>query len=127
MKTVILCGGKGTRAYPHTATLPKLLLKVGDAPILRHLMEIFARQGFLRFRGGRWLRGDLIEEFAGDLPPDWVVNVAHTGEQTGTGGACCGADHVWRIRFWPPMVTDRDPSICGRSSTSTALIRAQSR
>src|SRR5438105_6833370 len=84
VRTVILCGGKGTRAYPHTAELPKPLLQVGDAPILRHLMDIFARQGFRDFVLAAGFRGDLIEQFAGDLPPEWVVDVAHTGEETGT-------------------------------------------
>jgi glucose-1-phosphate cytidylyltransferase len=86
MRTVILCGGKGTRAYPHTAELPKPLLRVGDAPILRHLMDIFARQGFSDFVLAAGFRAELIEQFAGELPPEWVVDVAHTGEQTGTGG-----------------------------------------
>jgi glucose-1-phosphate cytidylyltransferase len=86
MRTVILCGGKGTRAYPHTAELPKPLLNVGDAPILRHLMDIFVRQGFRNFVLAAGFRGELIEKFAAELPPDWVVEVAHTGESTGTGG-----------------------------------------
>jgi len=46
MKTLILCGGKGTRAYPQSLEMPKPLMTVGDSPILLHLMEIFARQGF---------------------------------------------------------------------------------
>ena len=46
MKTVILCGGKGTRAYPHTVDVPKPLLYVGGRPVLAHVMEIYANQGF---------------------------------------------------------------------------------
>jgi len=53
LRTVILCGGKGTRAYPLTVDLPKPLLPVGDRPILRHVMDIYAAQGFTDFEIGR--------------------------------------------------------------------------
>lgn len=85
MKTVILCGGRGTRAYPHTIDLPKPLLDVGDVPILLHLMKIYARQGFDDFVLSAGFRSDLIEKFAADLPRQWSVEVMNTGEETGTG------------------------------------------
>ena len=55
MRTLILCGGKGTRAYPHTLEVPKPLMQVGESPILLHIMEIYARQGFDRLRPRRRL------------------------------------------------------------------------
>jgi glucose-1-phosphate cytidylyltransferase len=85
MKTVILCGGRGTRAYPHTVDLPKPLLDVGDVPILLHLMEIYAGQGFDDFVLSAGFRSDLIERFAADLPRHWSVDVVNTGEEAGTG------------------------------------------
>ena len=85
MKTVILCGGRGTRAYPHTVDLPKPLLDVGNVPILFHLMNIYARQGFEDFVLAAGFRSDLIERFTDDLPRHWNVEVADTGEDTGTG------------------------------------------
>ncbi len=85
MKTVILCGGRGTRAYPHTIDLPKPLLDVGDVPILLHLMETYAAQGFDDFVLSAGFRRDLIERFAADLPRHWSVEVVNTGEETGTG------------------------------------------
>jgi glucose-1-phosphate cytidylyltransferase len=85
MKTVILCGGKGTRAYPHTLDLPKPLLEVGNVPILLHLMTIYARQGYEEFVLAAGFRSDLIEEFAADLPRHWKVDVVNTGEDAGTG------------------------------------------
>jgi glucose-1-phosphate cytidylyltransferase len=85
MRTVILCGGKGTRAYPHTLDLPKPLLEVGNVPILLHLMNIYARQGFEDFVLAAGFRRDLIEDFAADLPRQWNVEVVNTGEDAGTG------------------------------------------
>jgi glucose-1-phosphate cytidylyltransferase len=86
MQTLILCGGKGTRAYPHSIDLPKPLMKIGDSPILRHLMEIFVRQGFDEFVLAGGYRADLLVSFAAELPSDWRVEVLDTGEDTGTAG-----------------------------------------
>ena len=85
MRTVILCGGKGTRARPQTLDVPKPLLEVGDRPILAHVMELYARQGHEDFVLAVGYRGDLIEQFARDLDPTWMVEVVDTGENTGTG------------------------------------------
>jgi glucose-1-phosphate cytidylyltransferase len=86
MKTIILCGGKGTRAYPHTAQVPKPLLEVADRPVLEHVMHIYARQGFTSFVLAAGFKIDLIRSFAETLPRDWEVDVVDTGEETNTGG-----------------------------------------
>jgi len=86
MRTLILCGGRGTRAYPHTLELPKPLMKVGDSPILLYVMEIYARQGFDEFVLSAGYRADLIAAFAEELPKAWDVQVIDTGEDTGTAG-----------------------------------------
>lgn len=86
MRTVILCGGKGTRAYPYTTQVPKPLLEVGDRPVLRHLLEIFAGQGRTDFVLAAGYKLELIEAFAAELPATWRVEVVDTGEDTNTGG-----------------------------------------
>jgi glucose-1-phosphate cytidylyltransferase len=86
VKTVILCGGKGTRAYPHTVDLPKPLLEVADRPILEHVMAIYAEQGFTEFVLAAGFRADLVVEFSEGLPRDWEVDVVDTGADTNTGG-----------------------------------------
>ena len=86
MKALILCGGKGTRAYPHTIDLPKPLLEVSRRPMLRHVLEIYATQGFTDFVLAAGFRTDLIVEFADTLPSGWNVDVVDTGEDTNTGG-----------------------------------------
>jgi glucose-1-phosphate cytidylyltransferase len=86
VKTVILCGGKGTRAYPHTLELPKPLLEVSGRPVLGHLMELYAAQGFDEFVLAGGYKCGMLVDFAATLPSTWVVEVVDTGEDTNTGG-----------------------------------------
>ena len=83
--TVVLCGGRGTRAYPHTLELPKPLLPVAGVPVLRHVLEIYAQQGFTRFVLAAGYLAEKIDEFARTVPDSWDVGVVDTGEDTPTG------------------------------------------
>jgi glucose-1-phosphate cytidylyltransferase len=95
MRTVILCGGMGTRAYPHTLEVPKPLLEVAERPVLAHLMEIYAGQGFTDFVLAAGYKLPLIQSFAAELPTAWSVEVVDTGADTNTGGRVRAvADHV---------------------------------
>jgi glucose-1-phosphate cytidylyltransferase len=98
VRTLILCGGKGTRAYPLTAELPKPLLPVHEQPVLGHVMGIYARQGFADFVLAAGYLGHLVEEYAATLPAAWKVDVVDTGEATNTGG---------RVRRCRELVGDR--------------------
>jgi glucose-1-phosphate cytidylyltransferase len=62
---VILCGGRGTRLQETTTAVPKPLVEIGGRPILWHVMEIYACQGFRRFVLCLGYKGELIEEFVG--------------------------------------------------------------
>lgn len=46
MKVLILSGGQGTRLNPHTATVPKPLVSVGDMPILEIIIRQLRHFGF---------------------------------------------------------------------------------
>ena len=83
--TVILCGGKGTRAYPHTVDVPKPLLEVAGRPVLRHVMEVYAAQGHARFVLAAGYKAEMVEEFASTVPGEWKVEVVDTGLDTLTG------------------------------------------
>jgi glucose-1-phosphate cytidylyltransferase len=82
---VILCGGRGTRAYPETEALPKPLLPIGDAPILDHVMSIYAAQGHRRFVLATGYLGEAIAEHYARPPAGWDVRVVATGDETPTG------------------------------------------
>ena len=49
MKVIILAGGLGTRISEETSDKPKPMVLIDDKPILWHLMNTFASQGFLDF------------------------------------------------------------------------------
>ena len=46
---LILCGGRGTRLQEHTHAIPKALVEIGGRPILWHVMQLYASQGFADF------------------------------------------------------------------------------
>ena len=49
MKVVILAGGYGTRLAEYTSDIPKPLVKIGNEPILTHIMRFFSSFGFNSF------------------------------------------------------------------------------
>jgi glucose-1-phosphate cytidylyltransferase len=84
----ILCGGRGTRLQEHTASIPKPLVEIGGRPIVWHVIQIFAAQGFQRFVLLTGHRGEQIEAFADSAswPEGTEVRCMPTGEDTPTGG-----------------------------------------
>jgi glucose-1-phosphate cytidylyltransferase len=85
---VILCGGRGTRLQEHARELPKPLVEIGGLPIVFHVIELYARQGFTRFLLATGYRGELIERFVAerDWPAGVHVQCVDTGLDTPTGG-----------------------------------------
>ncbi len=85
---MILCGGRGTRLQEKTGSIPKPLVEIGGRPIVWHVIQIYAAQGFKRFLLLTGYKSELIEEFvaAQDWPAGVVVETVFTGEDTPTGG-----------------------------------------
>lgn len=63
---LIMAGGKGTRLRPHTENCPKPMLEVGGKPMLQHIIEKAASEGFSNFTISINYLGHMIEEFFGD-------------------------------------------------------------
>lgn len=63
MKTMILCGGQGTRMREETEFRPKPLVEIGGRPILWHIIKMYARHGFLDFILCLGYRGAMIKEY----------------------------------------------------------------
>jgi len=85
---VILCGGRGTRLRERTESVPKALVEIGGRPILWHVIQIYAAQGFERFALATGYLGEAVEEFvaAQRWPGGVEVECADTGLDTPTGG-----------------------------------------
>ena len=85
---VILCGGRGTRLQEHTREIPKPLVEIGGRPIVWHVIQIYAAQGFREFVLATGYRREMIEEFvaAEPWPAGVTVECVDTGEETLTGG-----------------------------------------
>jgi glucose-1-phosphate cytidylyltransferase len=99
---VILCGGRGTRAWPLTQDAPKPLLPVGDRPVIEHLLEIYLRQGVRRFVLATGYLGGMLEEWAAraDLSGDVTIDCVDTGDDSATGERVLRcADHVGSTFF----------------------------
>lgn len=85
MQVVILCGGKGTRMGHHTRFLPKPLIKIGQRPILWHIMKIYSFYGFNRFVLCLGYKKQKIEEYFSHTR-GWNITFVDTGLSTNTGG-----------------------------------------
>jgi len=110
MKVVILAGGRGTRLEEETTVIPKPLVRIGEYPMLWHIMKIYSTFGCQDFIICLGYKGYLIKEYfanyflhQSDVTFDftsgerkieftdknvepWRVTLVDTGSETQTGG-----------------------------------------
>ena len=90
MKTVILAGGLGTRISEETADKPKPMVLVDDKPIIWHVMDIYARQGFKDFVIATGYKSEVIcnwVEREQDISlKELSIEILDTGLETQTAG-----------------------------------------
>ncbi|MBE7411814.1 MAG: CBS domain-containing protein [Leptospiraceae bacterium] len=84
----IMAGGFGTRLAPLTDHCPKPMLRIGEKPMLEHLILQFMSFGFSRFYISTHYLPDIIKEYFGD-GSKWSIEIkyVHENEPLGTGGA----------------------------------------
>ena len=102
MKLLILAGGYGTRLGQAGEQLPKPLVRVGDQPIIWHVMQLYARHGVTDFVVCLGYLQDEIRRFfnevAGNtIPAHWKVQLLDTGLDTMTGGRIARAARELRL------------------------------
>jgi glucose-1-phosphate cytidylyltransferase len=114
---VILCGGRGTRLQEHAPDLPKPLVEIGGMPIVWHVVQLYAVQGFRRIVLATGYKGELIERFvaAHAWPSGVVVECVDTGPETQTGG---------RIKRLEPLLAG-EPLFCATYADGVADIDLQ--
>ena len=96
MKVVILCGGKGTRMRELTTEIPKPLVKVGDRPILWHIMKSYQQYGFNEFILLLGYKGEKIKEYFMDY--EWK-NHSFTMDASTGEIKVFGQPEKWKITF----------------------------
>lgn len=87
MQALILVGGKGERLRPLTESCPKALLKVGDKPLLQHIIEYLKGYGFKEIILCVGYLDDQIVKYFGD-GSKYGVKITYSREDRplGTGG-----------------------------------------
>jgi glucose-1-phosphate cytidylyltransferase len=86
MKAIILAGGLGTRISEETMDKPKPMVVIAGKPILWHLMNIFAAQGFNEFIIATGYKSHVISEWVTTIEEPWDIHPIDTGLDTQTGG-----------------------------------------
>ena len=86
MKLVILAGGYGTRLTEETKIKPKPLVKIGNKPIIWHIMKIYSYFGINDFIICLGYKGDLLKKELNKIKEDWNITYVNTGLKTMTGG-----------------------------------------
>lgn len=108
MKAVILAGGLGTRLSEETGLIPKPMVKIGEHPILWHILKMYSQAGINEFVICLGYKGYVVKEYfanyflhSSDVTIDlkkntlefhqsnadpWIVTLVDTGAETMTGG-----------------------------------------
>jgi glucose-1-phosphate cytidylyltransferase len=91
MQVVILAGGFGTRLSEETDVIPKPMVQIGNVPILRHIMNYYAKFDHTDFIVALGYKANVIIEYFDQVALDepmlsWNIQLIDTGLETATGG-----------------------------------------
>ena len=92
---VIMAGGKGTRLEPFTKILPKPLIPIGDDPIIKIIMDEFAKYGMNKFYLTVNDKSRMIKAYFYDHTIDYKIDFIDEDKPLGTAGS---------LRFWKDKV-----------------------
>jgi glucose-1-phosphate cytidylyltransferase len=99
MKVVILCGGKGIRAFPFSEYMPKPMMPVGGAPILRQIIRLFVESGFTEFVLAAGHRKSVLDDYFEGKEIGGRIEIVDTGEGADTGDRILACKHLLGERF----------------------------
>jgi len=86
MKVILLAGGFGTRLSEYTNAIPKPMVKIGDKPMLWHIMNLYSQYKYKNFVIALGYKGEIIKKYFSKKVEDWNINLVDTGQKTMTGG-----------------------------------------
>jgi glucose-1-phosphate cytidylyltransferase len=85
MKIVILAGGLGTRLSEETNLIPKPMVRIGNKPILWHIINIYEYYGFKDFIIATGYKSEIIEKYFSKKLCELNIKVVNTGKYSLTG------------------------------------------
>ncbi len=89
MKLVIFAGGYGTRIAEKSDYIPKPMIKIGNKPILWHIIKYYSVFGFTEFIICGGYKIEIIKKYFNSqnkqLDRSWKVKVINTGKENNTG------------------------------------------
>jgi glucose-1-phosphate cytidylyltransferase len=98
MKVVLFCGGLGLRLRDYSQHVPKPMVRIGEQPLLWHVMKYYAHYGHKDFILCLGYRGDAIKEFF--LQYNEALSNDFVMKDGGTDLELHNRDiHDWRITF----------------------------
>jgi glucose-1-phosphate cytidylyltransferase len=87
VQVVILAGGFGTRLSEETDLIPKPMVRVGDIPILQHIINFYSGFGHKNFVIALGYKADVIlDYFESNKNLGLTIKLVDTGLETSTGG-----------------------------------------
>tara|TARA_B100000989_G_scaffold66173_1_gene46010 strand:+ start:4767 stop:5459 length:693 start_codon:yes stop_codon:yes gene_type:complete len=86
MKIIILAGGLGTRLSEYTKTIPKPMVRIGNKPLIIHIMKHYFKYGYKDFYVALGYKSKVIKEYFKKNKFRWNINLIETGKSTMTGG-----------------------------------------
>lgn len=86
MKAMILAAGVGSRLDPLTRNVPKPLVPIVNKPVMEHIVEMLARNGFRDIMVNLYYLGDQIQNYFGN-GSKWGVKIHYSPEEQLWGDA----------------------------------------
>jgi len=87
MQVVILAGGYGTRLSEETDLIPKPMVRIGNIPILQHIMNFYSGFGHKDFVVALGYKAEVIIDYFGTTQNLGLnIKLVDTGLDTSTGG-----------------------------------------
>ena len=85
MKAIILAGGKGLRFGSVTKSIPKPMVRIGNKPMLWHILNLLSSNGIKNFIICVGYKGDIIKKYVSSIKENWNIQCVDTGLNTLTG------------------------------------------
>lgn len=82
---IVPVAGAGTRLRPHTHTYPKVLLTVGDKPIIGHILDGLSEAGIKKIYMVIGCFGEKIKNYVSEKYPKLEVHYITQDEPKGLG------------------------------------------